>query len=90
MGEKGQPKFSFHLITLEKTLEEVPLLSNKKAFEASDIPVKIIKENRDLIAYFILYDFNNALPCSEYPPSLKHADITSIFKKDQFLPISNL
>ena len=45
MREKGLPKFSFHLVTLEETLKEVALLSNKKASQASDIPVKIIKEN---------------------------------------------
>ena len=82
MREKGLPKFSFHFVTLEETLKEVALLSDKKASQASDIPVKIIKENRDLIAYFILHNFNNALSCSEYPASLKYADITPIFKKD--------
>ena len=82
MREKGLPKFSFHLVTLDETFKEVALLSDKKASQASDIPVKIIKENRDLIAYFILHNFNNALSCSEYPASLKYADITPIFKKD--------
>ena len=82
MREKGLPKFSFHLVTLEETFKEVALLSDKKASQASDIPVKIIKENRDLIAYFILHDFNNTLSCSEYPASLKYTDITTIFKKD--------
>ena len=82
MREKGLPKFSFHLVTLEETFKEVALLSDKKASQASDIPVKIIKQNRDLIAYFILHNFNNTLPCSEYPAGLKYADITSIFKKD--------
>ena len=82
MREKGLPKFSFHLVTLEETFKEVALLSDKKASQASDIPVKILKENRDLIAYFILHNFNNALSCSEYPASLKYADITPIFKKD--------
>ena len=55
MREKGQTKFSFYLVTLEETLKEVPLLSDKKASQASDIPVKIIKENRDLkhILYYI-------------------------------------
>ena len=62
MREKGLPKFSFHFVTLEETLKEVALLSDKKASQASDIPAKIIKENRDLIAYFIFYNFNNALP----------------------------
>ena len=60
MREKGLPKFSFHFVILEETLKEVALLSDKKASQASDIPVKIIKENRDLIAYFILHNFNNA------------------------------
>ena len=82
MREKGLPKFSFHLVTLEETFKEVALLSDKKASQTSDIRVKIIKENGDLIAYFILHNFNNALSCSEYPASLKYADITPIFKKD--------
>ena len=54
----------------------------KKASQASDIPVKIIKENRDPIAYFILHNFYNALSCSKYPSSLKYAHITPIFKND--------
>ena len=45
MREKGLPKFSFHFVTLEETLKEVALLSDKKTSQASDIPVKIIKEN---------------------------------------------
>ena len=61
MKEKGQPKFSFQFVTLGETLKEVALLSDKKVFEASDIPVEIIKENRDLIAYLILHNFKNAL-----------------------------
>ena len=80
--EKGLPRFSFHLVTLEETLTGVALLRNKNASQASDIPVKTIKENQDLIAYFILHNFNNALSYSEYPTSLKYADITPIFKKD--------
>ena len=82
MRQKSQPKFSFHFVTLEETLREVALLSKKKSSEASDIPVKIIKENRDLIAHFIVNNLNNALSCSEYPVSLKYGDITPIFKKD--------
>ena len=96
LREKGLPKFSFHFVTLEETLNEVVLLSDKKASQASDIPVKIIKENRHLIAHFILHNFNNTLSCSEYPVSLKYADITPIFKKDdktdktKYSPISIL
>ena len=31
MREKGQPKVGFHFVTLEETLKEVALLSNKNA-----------------------------------------------------------
>ena len=78
--EKGLLKFSFHFVTFEETLKEVALLSNKKASQVSHIPVKIIKENGDLIVYFILHNFKNALSCSEHPASLKYADITSLQK----------
>ena len=44
MREKGLDKFSFYFVTLEEALKEVALLSNKKASQASDIPVKIIKK----------------------------------------------
>ena len=40
MREKGQPKFSFHFLTLEEIITEVALMSDKKASQASDIPVK--------------------------------------------------
>ena len=42
---KRQTKFSFHFVSLQEALKEVALLSDKKASQASDIPVKIIKEN---------------------------------------------
>ena len=51
--EKGLPKFNFHFATLEENLKEVALLSDKKVSQASDIPVKVIKKNRDLVAYFM-------------------------------------
>ena len=38
--EKGQPKFSFHFVTLEEPLKEVALFSDKEASQASDIFVK--------------------------------------------------
>ena len=70
MRKKGQPTFILHFVNLEDSLK------------TSDIPLKIIKENCDLIAYFILHNFNTALSSCEYPTSLKYAKITAIFKKD--------
>ena len=60
---------------------QLAFLSDKIASQASDIPVKIIKKNRDLTACFILHNSNNALSSSEYPAGLKYADMTPIFKK---------
>ena len=48
MREKDQPKFSFYFVNSEETIKEVAVLSDKKASQASDISVKIIKENRDI------------------------------------------
>ena len=45
-----------------------------------DIPVKIIKENKDLISYFVYNSFNNAFSNSQYPNGLKYANVTPVFK----------
>ena len=82
MKERSQPKLSFHFVALEDTINEAVLLSEKNVSQALDIPVKIIKKNRNLMAYFILHNFNNAYSNCECPASLKYANITPLFKKD--------
>ena len=67
---------------MEETIQEVNRLSIKIASQALDIPVKIIKENKDLISYFVYNNFNNALSSSQYPNGLKYADVKPVFKKD--------
>ena len=54
-----------------------------------DIPVKIIKENKDLISYFVCNNFNNLLSSLQYPNGLKYADATPVFKKDDKSDKSN-
>ena len=58
-------KYKHHqsIISINKKMrqKEIALLSNKKVSRTSDIPVKMIKENRDLIAHFVLRNFNKAL-----------------------------
>ena len=46
--------FSFEFVSLEETIKEVNKLSIKKASQTLDIPVKIIKENKNLISYLVL------------------------------------
>ena len=59
-------------------------LSIKKSCQQEDIPSKIIKLNKDLIAKFtkfIAENFNSCIDKGKYPSELKHADIVPIHKK---------
>ena len=71
MERIGCPSFTFEFVALEETIQEVNKLSIKKASQTLDIPVKIIKENKDLISYFVYNNFDNALSSSRYPNGLK-------------------
>ena len=48
----------------------------------NDIPIKVIKENKDIVAFFIHHNFNNSLSSSTFPTMLKYADVKPVFKKD--------
>ena len=82
MEKLGKPTFNFKFTSHEETEKEVNNLKIKKASQKSDIPLKIIKENVDIISYFLYHDFNTSLSCTTYPTSMKYADIIPILKKD--------
>ena len=73
--------FSFKFIDRKKIFNELQKLKSKTAFQGSDIPVKIIKENINIITDFIYNNFNNSLFSSYFPSNLKNADITPVFLK---------
>ena len=56
-------------------------LDSKKACEKSDITVKLIKNNLDVISPFIYNNFNNSLFSSCFPSELKNSNVTPVFKK---------
>ena len=64
-------------------------LSMKKSCQQKDIPTKIIKLNKDLIAMFIAENFSSYIDEGEFPSELKHADIVPIHKKKDKSDISN-
>ena len=72
--------FSFSFVTKETILNELRKLNPKKACQESDIPVKIIKENLDIVSNFVYNNFNNSLLSSNFPSNLKNATKTPIFK----------
>ena len=46
-------KFSFKLVSLNETLDGAIQLISKNASQATDKPVKNIKENKDLVSCFV-------------------------------------
>ena len=59
MMSRNNLLFSFKFIDKKKIFNELQKLKSKKACHGSDIPVKIIKENIDMITDFIYNNFNN-------------------------------
>ena len=55
-------------------------LNIKNSYQ-QDIPTKIIKLNKDLIAEFIAENFNSCIDEGEFPSEFKHADIVPVHKK---------
>ena len=62
-------------------LNETTQLSSSKTDQITDIPTKIINQNSDIFADFILTSFNQSVANSIFSSSLKNADITPVFKK---------
>ena len=71
--------FSFKFIDIKKIFNALKKLKSKKACQGSDIPVKIIKENINIVTNCIYNNFNNSLFSSYFPSNLKNADITPAF-----------
>ena len=88
--------FSFEFVDKQKISKEINKLDEKKACQEHDIPVKLIKSNKDLFSHFIYHNFNNSLFSSIFPSNLKAADILPIHKKkgksniENYRPISIL
>ena len=81
--------FFFGFVDKPKTSKEINKLDGKKACQEHDIPVKLIKSNKDLFSHFIYHNFNNSLFSSNFLSNLKAADIMPTDqKKDKSRPIS--
>ena len=78
----GNFTFSFNFISHDDTIKELNKLKCKKSSEKTDIPIKIVKENVDVISHFLYHNYNNTLSCSTFATGMKYVDVTSIHKKD--------
>ena len=82
MKNLGNFTFSFNFISHDDTIKELNKLKSKKASQKTDIPIKIVKENVDIISHFLYHNCNNTLSCSTFATGMKYIDVTSIHKKD--------
>ena len=82
LSKLGDPKFYFEYTSFDQTLKELEKPDPKKTSQMNDIPVKVIKENKDIVAFFIHHNFNNSLSSSTFPTALKYADFKPVFQKD--------
>ena len=78
----GNPAFGFHFTSYEKTVKEVNGLKSMTGFQNTAIPVKIVKQDTDILSDLLQYNFNNSLSCSPFPTGMKYAEDTPIYKKD--------
>ena len=47
----------------------------------NDIAVKVIKENKETVAFFVYHNFNNSLlSISTFLTALKYADVKPVFE----------
>ena len=77
---KNRANFSFNFVSKEYVLTEIKVLDVSKAIKESDIPVKIIKANKNFFAEAICFYFNKSLENGKFPNCLKLANITPVFK----------
>ena len=84
---KGISYFSFQPISMDEVIKVVKNLKDNKAV-GGDIPTKILKECEftfDIITACI----NKAMETGNFPDSLKMANVTPVFKKEDPLDKSN-
>ena len=73
--------FSFRKVTYEEILNEINSLNTSKSTQSEDIPFKIIKDNADIFANFILRSFNKCIIDGKFPDQLKKPHVSPAFKK---------
>ena len=81
--------FYFEFVDKPKISKEINKLNKKKACQEHDIPVKLIKSNKDFFSDFIYHSFNNSLFSSNFSSNLKVADILPTHKKKDKSDIEN-
>ena len=71
-------------------------LDTTKASQQTDVPTKILKQNSEYFTGYLCGNINQCISKSMFPPDLKLADVTPVYKnksknsKDNYRPVSIL
>ena len=74
--------FHFSHNNKKTVLKIIRSLSNNKASQETDLPVRVVKENAEYFAEIICSQFNESINSSKFPLSFKLANITPVFKNE--------
>ena len=77
--------FSLRKVTHEEILNEINNLDTSKSTQSEDIPFKIIKDNADIFANFILQNFNKCNIDGKFPNQLKKQTLALSLKKETIM-----
>ena len=88
--------FHFSHIDKKTVLKIIRSLSNNKAYQETDFPVRVVKENAEYFPEITCSQFNESINSSKFPLSFKLANATPVFKnesrnhKNNYRPVSIL
>lgn len=88
--------FHFKRAFIAEVLGQVDSLDTKKASPIGSIPAKVIKDNVDIVASYLLDLFNKSVDRNSFPDEMKDGDVSALFKnsdsfqKKNYRPITVL
>ena len=88
--------FSFKPTNLESVFKEIKNLKESKSAPIESVPAKVLKDVQDIVCPKIMNDYNRSISTGVFPTTLKLADVTPLFKKEDkqyegnFRPVSLL
>ena len=80
----GTHLFSFHKITQHKIRKKISKLDGSRATPVGDIPAEMLKSTIDVHVSLLTKIINSSIRNGCFPDELKAAEVTPIFKKNDF------
>ena len=81
--------FSFSFATFTDIEQQLKNLNLKKTCQDTDMPTKILKENFNFLAQFVLKNCKEVITTSTSLNILKHANVRHVYKKDSRNKVRN-